>query len=180
MHPTPVPGPPDPPLTLTKVPKAFFDRDTARVARELLGRWMVRRVEGSLRIGRIVETEAYLGPHDRASHSSKGRTPRNRSMFGPPRCSRCGGDDCAQVLDPDAPVITSEGWRVYTLGQDGERIDVTTFADPYPWPIKSIGEPTLDNCPACRGTGEISEFPADDDERLVACPTCGGTGEVYE
>lgn len=103
-----------------------------------------------------------------------------RSMFGAPRCSRCGGDDCAQVLDPDAPVITSEGWRVYTLGQDGERIDVTTFADPYPWPIKSIGEPTLDNCPACRGTGEISEFPADDDERLVACPTCGGTGEVYE
>ncbi len=71
-------------MTLTKVPKAFFDRDTARVARELLGRWMVRRVEGSLRIGRIVETEAYLGPHDRASHSSKGCTPRNRSMFGPP------------------------------------------------------------------------------------------------
>lgn len=58
---------------------------------------------------------------------------------------------------------------------DAETPDCTV--DAYPM---SIGEPTLDNCPACRGTGEINEFPADDDERLVACPTCGGTGEVYE
>ena len=58
---------------------------------------------------------------------------------------------------------------------------VQTFVEPDPeaYPM-SIGEPTLDNCPACKGTGEINEFPADDDERLVACPTCGGTGEVYQ
>lgn len=67
-----------------KPERAFYDRDTAEVARELLGRWIVRRVDDSWRIGRIVETEAYLGPHDRASHSSKGCTARNRTMFGPP------------------------------------------------------------------------------------------------
>lgn len=67
-----------------RVPRAFFDRDTAVVARELLGLLLVRRLPDSLRIGRIVETEAYLGPQDRASHSSRGLTPRNRSMFGPP------------------------------------------------------------------------------------------------
>lgn len=67
-----------------RLPRSFFERDTARVARDLLGLWIVRRLDGAFRVGRIVETEAYLGPHDRASHSSRGLTPRNRSMFGPP------------------------------------------------------------------------------------------------
>lgn len=65
-------------------PRSFYARETARVARDLLGLWLVRNIDGACRIGRIVETEAYLGPHDRASHSSRGCTPRNRSMFGPP------------------------------------------------------------------------------------------------
>lgn len=67
-----------------KLPSVFFDQDTTRVALALLGIWVVRCIDGHCRVGRIVETEAYLGPHDRASHSSKGCTPRNRSMFGPP------------------------------------------------------------------------------------------------
>jgi DNA-3-methyladenine glycosylase len=72
------------PPAFRKLPRAFFDRDTVQVARDLLGTWIVRRLDGLSRVGRIVETEAYLGPHDRGSHSSRGLTPRNRSMFGPP------------------------------------------------------------------------------------------------
>lgn len=67
-----------------RVPREFYDRDTIGVAQELLGKHLVHVVEGVPRVGRIVETEAYLGPHDLASHSSRGLTPRTRVMFGPP------------------------------------------------------------------------------------------------
>lgn len=61
----------------------FYDRDTVVVARALLGCLLVHRVQGEARVGRIVETEAYLGSHDLAAHSSKGITPRTRIMYGP-------------------------------------------------------------------------------------------------
>ena len=64
--------------------RSFFDRPTEEVARELLGCRLVLR--GSPRLDlRIVEVEAYVGPHDPASHAAEriGRTERNRVMFGP-------------------------------------------------------------------------------------------------
>jgi DNA-3-methyladenine glycosylase len=67
-----------------RLPRSFYERDTLLTARELLGKLLVRHVDGVARIGRIVEVEAYLGPHDLASHSSRGRTPRTTVMFGPP------------------------------------------------------------------------------------------------
>ena len=67
-----------------RLPREFYDRDAATVARALLGHHLVHVVDGFPRVGRIVETEAYLGPHDLASHSSRGRTPRTEVMFGPP------------------------------------------------------------------------------------------------
>jgi DNA-3-methyladenine glycosylase len=63
----------------------FFDRDTVAVARDLLGKVLVREVEGKRLWGRLVEVEAYLGPDDLAAHSSGGRrSPRNEVMYGPP------------------------------------------------------------------------------------------------
>src|SRR6478736_3823221 len=61
---------------MQKLLRSFYDRDTVTVARELLGKFLVHRVAGVELIGRIVEVEAYLGPHDLASHSSKGLTER--------------------------------------------------------------------------------------------------------
>jgi DNA-3-methyladenine glycosylase len=69
---------------MQKLERLFYDRDTIIVARELLGKFLVRRSQGRELIGRIVEVEAYLGPHDLAAHSAKGRTKRTEIMFGPP------------------------------------------------------------------------------------------------
>ena len=69
---------------MTKLPRTFYDRDTILVAQELLGKWLVHKSEGREQIGKIVEVEAYLGPHDLAAHSAKGLTARTKTMFGPP------------------------------------------------------------------------------------------------
>ncbi len=66
------------------LPAGFYDRDPAVVASELLGAVLRHEDELGAVSGRIVETEAYLGPHDPASHSAVGRTARTWHMFGPP------------------------------------------------------------------------------------------------
>lgn len=69
---------------MRKLPRTFYDRDTVEVAHALLGKCLVHVEGGVRRIGRIVEVEAYLGPHDLAAHSAKGLTQRTKPMFGPP------------------------------------------------------------------------------------------------
>ncbi|MFP4158548.1 MAG: DNA-3-methyladenine glycosylase [Desulfobacterales bacterium] len=62
----------------------FYDRHADCAAKDLLGKYLVRKQQGKVRMGKIVETEAYLGPHDLASHSSRKKTKRTEIMFGPP------------------------------------------------------------------------------------------------
>jgi len=64
------------------LPRAFFSRDPRRVARDLLGKVLVRAAPPLT--ARIVEVEAYLGANDPAAHSAAGKTARNAVMFGPP------------------------------------------------------------------------------------------------
>lgn len=66
------------------VPASFYARPTLQVARSLLGKYLVRETASGLRAGRIIEVEAYVGPQDRASHASRGRTKRTDVMFGQP------------------------------------------------------------------------------------------------
>ena len=62
----------------------FYDRSTLEVAKDLLGCLLVHEVDGKTLVGRIVETEAYDGFDDRASHASRRKTPRNEVMFQEP------------------------------------------------------------------------------------------------
>ena len=71
------------PLVNAVLPATFFQRPAAKVARDLLGKKLVRQQGSALTLFMIVETEAYEGAHDLASHSSRGRTPRTEVMFGP-------------------------------------------------------------------------------------------------
>ena len=65
-----------------KLPRYFYEPGTLSIARDLIGMHLVHDDGGTVRVGRIVETEAYMGPKDLAAHSAKGRTARTEIMFG--------------------------------------------------------------------------------------------------
>ncbi len=98
-----------------RLPVGFFDRDAETVARELLGAYLVSDCGGPRCVGRVVETEAYPGPHDPASHASAsiGRTARNDPMFGSPACAyihlNYGMHWCLNA------VVGAEGWPAAVL-----------------------------------------------------------------
>ena len=65
------------------LPRIYFNRPTLTVARSLIGKYLVRSIDGRMLAGKVVEVEAYVGSQDRACHASKGRTQRTDVMFGP-------------------------------------------------------------------------------------------------
>jgi DNA-3-methyladenine glycosylase len=67
-------------MDFKKLPVEFYKNRTLKVARELLGHYLVRKINGNFLVGKIVETEAYR-EDDPASHSFKGKTERNKIMF---------------------------------------------------------------------------------------------------
>ena len=72
-------------MELQPLPRSFYARPVLVVARAAIGQWLVHRTRAGTVAGRVVETEAYRGPEDRAAHSHGGRrTARTASMFGPP------------------------------------------------------------------------------------------------
>ena len=79
--------------------KGIFCRDTLRVARELLGCLLVRETDHGQLICRITETEAYVGPVDKACHAYHyRRTPRTQTLFAPPaRCTSISSMGCITV-----------------------------------------------------------------------------------
>jgi len=68
--------------TLLKAP--FYHRPALEVAKDLIGKVLVRRLDGETVSAMITETEAYIGPDDLACHAAKGCTGRTQVMFGPP------------------------------------------------------------------------------------------------
>ena len=67
------------------LPRTFYDRDTLEVARDLLGKYLVRRVDGEELVVRITETEAYIGAVDKACHAYGGRrTARTETLYAKP------------------------------------------------------------------------------------------------
>ena len=67
--------------------RKYFNRRTVDVARSLIGKYLVRDNGRGQVSGKIIEVEAYVGPHDKACHASKGRTKRTDVLFGPPGIS---------------------------------------------------------------------------------------------
>ncbi|CAN5583137.1 DNA-3-methyladenine glycosylase [soil metagenome] len=128
---------------LQPLARDFFTRPTVQVARELLGMWVVSQSNGNTTAVRIVETEAYGGTDDQASHARAGLTRRTEPMFGAPGHAYVylvyGIHDCLNVVArPDGAAGNGAAGAVLiragepTIGEDVMRIRRARPADATP------------------------------------------------
>lgn len=94
---------------MEKLQRDFYGRSSVEVAPELIGKYLVHIIDGVELIGKIVETEAYKGPSDKAAHSyNNRRTERNEVMYGPPGFSYVyiiyGRNNCMNVITAEVDV----------------------------------------------------------------------------
>ena len=68
-------------LKYKKLTSTFYNRNTEQLAKDLLGKIFVRNFSDKILAGKIIETEAYNGPKDKANHAHKGKTDRTAIMF---------------------------------------------------------------------------------------------------
>ena len=119
--------------------RSFYQRHTQVVAFELIGKLLIFKQKGMLLSGRIVETEAYLGSQDPASHAYRSVTPRNQVMFGPPGMSYVyftyGNHHCLNVVTeedgtPGAVLIRAvepiSGIEIMTKRRGQDKLEVLT------------------------------------------------------
>lgn len=111
------------------LPPAFFERDTLVVARELLGKYLIRRTRGKEIAMMITEVEAYDGFEDKASHAHKGETAHNKPMFG------------------DAGV-----WYIYLIYGMYEMLNIVTGKKGYPAAVLIRGVESVS------GPGRLTKF----------------------
>ncbi|THI87152.1 MAG: DNA-3-methyladenine glycosylase [Nitrospira sp. CG24A] len=109
----------------TILSQSYFSRPTLTVARSLVGKYLIRCIDGREIAGKIVEVEAYVGSQDRACHAAKGRTRRTEVMFGPAGVAYVyliyGMYHCLNVVTERAEFPSAVLIRAIEL--DGELID---------------------------------------------------------
>ena len=132
-------------MPFRSVGRAFFARDPRRVARELIGKVLVRDGKDVHLAGRIVEVEAYLGENDPAAHAYAGKTARTSILFGPPgfayvyfiygnhyclnvSCEREGkaGSVLFRALEPLAGIEEMARARGISVGSPGDLVRLTS------------------------------------------------------
>ncbi len=133
------------------LPADFFNQDTVTVAKKLLGKFLVRSINGKEVAAMITETEAYDGLQDLASHASRGMTPRTEIMFGHPG-----------------------NFYVYLIYGIHEMLNVVTREHSYPAAVLIRGILTEDNT-HLDGPGKVTKFLAID-RSLNTKPASKATG----
>ena len=169
-------------MNLTRLPRAFYERDTLVVARELLGKALVRRLDGRTLVGRIVETEAYKGRQDPASHAYRGKTARNAPMFSHGGISYLflayGSSFCLNASTEAIGVPGAVLIRAVEplLGIQWMRSNRTLSSDRLEHLTNGPGK----LCQAMRITGELNGIDLTQDGPLSICRLDGGSPSPFE